>query len=58
MEGKLALQKPKGLKGSFYLYSSMFVMGMSIEYVMCKTGFYNYMQKSEGFVQSHQLFQD
>lgn len=48
MEGPLSLPKTDPKKGRGLLYATMFVMGAALEYVMCKTGFYTVVNKSEG----------
>mmetsp|Transcript_38163 Transcript_38163/g.75688 ORF Transcript_38163/g.75688 Transcript_38163/m.75688 type:complete len:83 (-) Transcript_38163:85-333(-) len=48
MEGHLALKTPNLFKRLPALCAIMFGLGAGLEYVMCKTGFYNVTAVKEG----------
>eukprot|EP00913_Durusdinium_trenchii_P035774 g33475.t1 len=48
MEGKLALRSPNIYRRLPLLCGAMFCLGAGLEYVMCKTGFYNVTSVREG----------
>mmetsp|Transcript_29879 Transcript_29879/g.56009 ORF Transcript_29879/g.56009 Transcript_29879/m.56009 type:complete len:84 (-) Transcript_29879:71-322(-) len=48
MEGTLALRSPNVYRRLPALCAAMFCLGAGLEYVMCKTGFYNVTAVREG----------